>query len=77
MTPEERRRLNDVLVQLGWVRRALRRVYERLDRPTWEGLATARKEASEYGAQLEAAIRELEALARGEAGQPAGQARGA
>jgi hypothetical protein len=66
MTAEERRQLNDALVQLGWVRRALRRMSERLDRPTWEGLATARKEAAEYGAQLDAVVGSLEALARGE-----------
>jgi hypothetical protein len=65
MTAEERRQLNDALVQLGWVRRALRRMHERLERPTWEGLAAARKEATEYGAQLDAVIRDLEALARG------------
>ena len=67
MTPEERRRLNDALVQLGWVRRALRRTHDRLDRPTWEGLAAARKEAAEYGARLDAVVRDLEALARGQA----------
>ena len=65
MTPDERRRLNDAIVQLGYVRRALRRMHDRLDRPTWEGLASARKEASEYGAQLDAVVRDLEALARG------------
>ncbi len=64
MTTEERQQLNDALVQLGWVRRALRRVQERLERPTLEGLARARQEAAEYGARLEAVVRDLERLAR-------------
>ncbi len=65
MTVEERRQVNDALVQLGWVRRALGRMQTRLDRPTWDSLAAARKDASEYAGRLDAVVRELEALARG------------
>ena len=74
MTPEERRLLADAVVQLGYVRRAWRRMRDQLDRPTWEGLARARQDANDYGAQLDAVVHDLEALARGPGGGAAGGA---
>jgi hypothetical protein len=72
MTAEERHRLADAAVQLGYIRRAWRRLQDQLDRPTWEGLAKARREAADYGAQLDAVVRDLEALARGPGAGAAG-----
>jgi hypothetical protein len=65
MTPEERRLLTDAVVQLGYIRRAWRRMRDQLERPTWEGLARTRQDATDYGAQLDAVVHDLEALARG------------
>jgi hypothetical protein len=74
MTPEERRLLADAVVQLGYIRRAWRRMREQVDRPTWEGLARVRQDANDYGAQLDAVVRDLEALARGPGAGAAGGA---
>jgi hypothetical protein len=74
MTPEEQPLLTDALVQLGYIRRAWRRMRDQLDRPTWEGLARTRQDADDYGAQLDAVVHDLEALARGPGAGAAGGA---